>query len=466
MGTTILSPKYGNNNDAFIPEMWANESLAILEENMVLANIIHRDFSPTIAKFGDTVNTRKPSEFTARRKDMTDNVTIQDATATNIPVVLNQHVHTSFIIYDGEESKAFKDLVAEYLRPAMLANARLLDRVVAGQYHRFISNARTAGKLQSLTNSTAKRYILDTRNAQNLLKVPEDNGRNFAITPISETEILDTDIFLSAEKVGDGGTALREASIGRKLGYNFWMSQNVPYVDVAGTIDTAAGTITSATAAGNTASMACTVSGYDVAVGSWVTIAGDMQPYRVTARTFSTNTTAITVDRPLKFGCSGSAVLTAYKTCTVNLSGGYAAGYSKTIVLDGFTSGKFLQVGQILSTATVNYTVINVESASGTAQTVTLDRPLEASLANDEVLYPGPAGAYNLALHKNALGLVVRPLAAPKVSGLLASVVNYNDLSMRAVITYDGNKQGHLVTLDFLCGIAALDLDLGAIMFG
>lgn len=45
---------------AFIPALWANESIAILEENMVVSNLIHRDFENVIQNFGDTVNTRKP----------------------------------------------------------------------------------------------------------------------------------------------------------------------------------------------------------------------------------------------------------------------------------------------------------------------------------------------------------------------------------------------------------------------
>jgi hypothetical protein len=44
---------YDNNIDALIPELWAQESLAILEENMVAANLVHRDFQPVFAKFGD-----------------------------------------------------------------------------------------------------------------------------------------------------------------------------------------------------------------------------------------------------------------------------------------------------------------------------------------------------------------------------------------------------------------------------
>lgn len=33
---------YDNSISAFIPQFWANESLAILEENMVMGNLVHR----------------------------------------------------------------------------------------------------------------------------------------------------------------------------------------------------------------------------------------------------------------------------------------------------------------------------------------------------------------------------------------------------------------------------------------
>lgn len=42
----IFVPKfnaaYDNSVDAFIPEFWANESIAILEENMIMGNLVHR----------------------------------------------------------------------------------------------------------------------------------------------------------------------------------------------------------------------------------------------------------------------------------------------------------------------------------------------------------------------------------------------------------------------------------------
>jgi len=97
---------------ALIPELWANESLMILEEEMVMGNLVHRDFDPVVAQYGETVHTRQPGTFTAKRKRLQDEVTPADAVATEVPVVLNQHIYTSFHIRDGEMTKSLKNLVA------------------------------------------------------------------------------------------------------------------------------------------------------------------------------------------------------------------------------------------------------------------------------------------------------------------------------------------------------------------
>jgi hypothetical protein len=84
---------YDNDNDAFVPELWAFEGLMQLEELMVIANLVHRDFENEVASFGDVVNTRRPGEFKIRRKsDKTTSLEKQDASATNTQVALNQWV--------------------------------------------------------------------------------------------------------------------------------------------------------------------------------------------------------------------------------------------------------------------------------------------------------------------------------------------------------------------------------------
>lgn len=455
-----------NDNSAYIPEVWANESLAILLENMVIANLVHRDFENEVRNYGDVVNTRRPGEFVAKRKTDVDEITIQDAIATNVQVPLDQHFHTSFIIKDGEWSKSFKDLVTEYVAPAMQSLARAVDQVCLGQVHRYLANS--AGKLGGLDSSNAASYILDLREIMNVNKAYV-NGRRLIVSPSSETQFLKNDQFTSADKVGDNGTALREASLGRKLGFDIFMSQNVNYITDNNT-EYASGTVTSAVPAGTTGSQTVTLTGYNAVVGEFVSITGDQQPQIVSARTLSmADTTAITLVDALKFAIGATAPFKIYKAADVD--GTKAAGYAKEISIDGFAANKGPQVGQLLAFGTGvtrhTYTVIATEVVTSTNTKVWLDRPLSAGITDGDPAFPGPSGSLNLGFHRNALALVNRPLALPmQDTGVRAAVVNDQGVAMRATMQYNSIKQGTVVTLDMLCGVAVLDTNLGAVLLG
>lgn len=453
---------YANDFSSYVPSLWANESLLILEESMVAANLVHRDFQDVISGFGDTVNTRKPADFTMKRKVPTDSVTVQDATATNVQVKLDQHMHTSFLVEDANESKSFKDLVTEFLRPAMISLARGIDKVILGQAYQFAQSTYVGGHLGGLTTTNAQAYLLETRQVLNQNKAPVDD-RSLILTPTSETNFLNTGLFVQAQQVGDQGQALRDAALGRKFGLDIYMCQNMPSVVSGNT--TANGAINNGAGypAGYAGAMTVDLFAAAVTVGTWVTIGNDDRPVQVSAASGSP-CTSLTLVKPLKRAVADDAVITALAPGAVNLVAGYAAGWSKEIVVDLFTVAP--QVGQLVSfgTDTTNcYSIIAVTSTTG----ITLDRPLVAAIADDDAVNLGPAGEYNLAFHKNAIALVVRPLATPKAgTGALSAVANYNGLSMRTTITYDGNRQGHLVTLDLLCGIKVLDPLLGAVLLG
>lgn len=457
---------YANSLDAYVPELWANESLAILMENMVVANLVHRDFQDEVASFGDVVNTRKPAEFSAKRKTANDDITLQDASATNVQVPLDQHFHTSFIIRDEEWSKSFKDLVVEYVAPAMQSIARAIDQVVLGQVHKFMANA--AGKLNGMTSSTALEDILALREKMNVNKAYSD-GRRLIVTPYTETVMLTDSRFLEAQKVGDDGSALREASLGRKLGFDIFQCQNMNYINDLAT-ETAAGTVTNALAAGAGGSQTVSITGYNVVVGEFATVVGNGQPSIVSAVTLSmADTTAVTFTEANKFATLAGAVITVYVSADVN--GTYAAGYGKGINIDGHASGEGPQVGQLLAFGTGGsrhtYTIIQTEVVSATETTVWLDRPLALGLANNDLAFPGPSGSLNFAFHKNALALVTRPLVTPPQEfGARSGVVSDDGTAIRATMQYNSTKQGLVVTLDLLCGVKELDTDLGAVLYG
>jgi len=456
---------YSNSLDAYIPELWANESLSILLENMVVSNLVHRDFENQVASYGDIVNTRKPGTFVAKRKTSTDDVTTQDATATNVAVPLDQHFHTNFIIRDEEWSKSFKDLVVEYVKPAMQSIATAVDKVVLGQVHKFLANK--AGKLNGMTSSTAVEDILALRERLNVNKAYTD-GRRLIITPTTSTTMLSDSRFLEAQKVGDDGSALREASLGRKLGFDIFECQNMNYISDAST-DYASGTVTNALAAGGSGSQAVTLTGYNAVVGEYVVVVGDGQPNRVSARTVSmADTTAITLVNANVNATLAGAAFKIYKAAAVN--GAFAAGYVKGINIDTFTSAKPPQVGQLITFGTGGsshtYTIIAVDVVTpNTEVQVWLDRPLAASLANNDAAFPGPSGSLNWAFHRNALALVTRPLVTPPQQfGAQSGVVADEGMAIRATMQYNATKQGLMVTLDLLCGVKELDTALGAVL--
>jgi hypothetical protein len=458
---------YANDNDALIPELWAQEGLAILEENMVMARLVHRDFSMEVANYGDVVNTRRPNQFTAARKTDADDVVSQDAIATNVQVPLDQHVYVTFTIKDGEASKSFQDLVDYYLSPAAQEMASSVDRILCGQAHEFLANR--VGGLGEMTESTAKSDLLETREKMNVNKAYAA-GRNLVLSPQAETELLKTELFISAEKRGDDGTALRDASLGRVLGFDTYMDQNVPYVLKSST-DYVDGEMQEAEPVGET-TLNCSVLSYQAIDGEFVTIATEAKPHVISSATDDgTNTNSIVLVSGLESAVAANAAVTVYKAAQVDNAAGYAAGYSKQIQIESQGAGgnaTYVSQGQLLAFGVGanrrTYTVISAE-ADGNDTKVLLDRPLEVALVDNQDAFPGPQGSFNLAFHRNALAFVSRPLALPNTAlGVRSSVGAYNDVAMRVTMQYDITSQGTIVTLDLLCGVATLDVNLGCVL--
>lgn len=439
---------FANDSDAYIPEIWAQEGLMILENNMVAGNLVHRDFSDEIQMFGDVVNTRRPNDFVGKRKTDADNVTIQDAIATNVAVPLDQHIHTSFIIKDGEESKSFKNLVEEYLRPAVISLAQMIDEVVLAQTYRFLSN-----HVGTLGSDPTVSDLVDLNELMHTNKVPVGD-RRLVMPPAIEGAFLKIDQFTSANRVGDDGSALANASLGRKYGFDMFMDQNTP--SVAGTLDTEANAVNNI--AGYPAG--ATSIAYDglgtPAVGEWAVIAGDDTPQLISA----VGGGSITIGPGLASAVVDDAVITTYKAAAVDNAAGYAVKYAKEITIDGVTNSP--KTGQLVSIGADIYAALSTP----TATSLLLDRPLEAAVADDDVIGLGPAGNYAFAFSRNALALVTRPLAQPAAANVSSAVASFNGLSLRIVMTYDGDKQGTLVTVDLLAGVQVLDERLGAVLFG
>jgi hypothetical protein len=454
----VWTPVFDDNViEALIPEAWAQEALMVLEANAVAAGLVYRDFENEIAQFGDVVNAHRPRKFVTKRKGYDDDVVTQPAIADNIPVPLNQHLYTSFIIKDGEESKSFKSLRDMYLIPALEAINQAMDVMVLGQVYNFLGNS--VGKLGVALDEDT---VVDVETKFNTLHVPP-GMRWGLLSPQAKGQMSKIDKFTDANRIGDDGTMIRQGALGYLYGTNWVMAQNAPSISSDREVATTA--LTAAKVAGTTALVVTAfTTGHDAHVGGWLTVAGDMTPQKITAVDDGTET--ITISPGLKYDCVDTAVVTIYVPGLIDDAADYAADWYKPITVDTITvapeSGQLMSLDTIATPAAFTAESAYAVMPGATTTSILPEVPLRAAVVDNDVVGLGPSGNYSLCLHPEAIALVTRPLAAPAAgTGALSSVASYNGLSIRVVMTYDGVKQGHLVTVDMLCGIKILNTDLG-----
>ena len=182
---------------AYIPKVWAMESLRILKENMGVASLVHRDFQNEVASFGDLVHTRRPGEFKIRRRS--DTTDVQSQTPTRPATCKCRWTSGStrrFTIPEGAMSKSFLELVTIFLEPAILEIARGVDRAVLGRFASAYLGGpgQRAGHLGGLTRETAYDAVVQADEILNINKAypddrflllgPAQQGRDVAVRQV------------------------------------------------------------------------------------------------------------------------------------------------------------------------------------------------------------------------------------------------------------------------------------------
>lgn len=210
-------------NQFLTADIIAREALMLLRNNAVMSKLVHRDYSDEfVAGVGDTITIRKPAKFVA--KEFKGNIEVQDATTDSTTVTMDKHLDVSFAVTSKEMTLDIADFSAQLLVPAMQAFSDKIDNYILSLATADVTNKVTGtGNIQN--------DIVDARKHLTQAAAPLTE-RNFVYNSDIEAELLKTDLFVSAEKVGDEGTALREASLGRKFGMDFYVDQNADTANV------------------------------------------------------------------------------------------------------------------------------------------------------------------------------------------------------------------------------------------
>ncbi len=209
-------------NTFLTPNIIAREALMVLRNNAVMANLVHRDYSDEfVAGIGDTITIRKPASFAAQ--EFTDTITVQDAEEQGVTVRMDKHLDVSFAVTSRQLSMDIADFSEQLLVPAMQAFADKVDQYLLGLEAQVTGRVAHADGVIAPADLIAARKIL----GQNAAPLTE---RRFVMGTAAEADLLGSELFVSAEKVGDEGTTLREASMGRRLGFDLYVDQNIQKV--------------------------------------------------------------------------------------------------------------------------------------------------------------------------------------------------------------------------------------------
>lgn len=201
------------------PHNIAQESLIVLENELVLAGLVHRAYSKEYQHgVGSTVSIRKPWTVTDGTVS-TSTVNMATVTESSVDVVLNTHLDLTVEITTQELTMDIVDFSEQVIQPIMRARAQAVDAQLALLF-------RDVAAHYAVSSTPAVSDISGIRAVQGVMKVPMGD-RRMVVHPMTEADYMHLDAFLHAEKRGDGGKALREASMGRVLGYDWYMSQNI-----------------------------------------------------------------------------------------------------------------------------------------------------------------------------------------------------------------------------------------------
>src|SRR5881398_1273442 len=124
-----------------IVKLVAADALPILVGNLVMGNLVNRDYEPALAQAGDTINVPIPPTLIANNILEGGTVQPQNPSLGNAQIVLNTHAEATFQIPDVTKVLAVPDLLKIYMQPAVIAIAEKIESDLMNLYAGFTANA-------------------------------------------------------------------------------------------------------------------------------------------------------------------------------------------------------------------------------------------------------------------------------------------------------------------------------------
>jgi hypothetical protein len=406
------------SNTTLTADIIAKEAVAILENECVMAKLVHRGYEEEFSKkvngyeVGETVSIRRPTDFTVRDGAV---AAAQDVVEGKTTFTVDKQKGVDFKFTSQDLTLQIGELGERVIKPAMIQIGEQIDRDLMALY-KDVPNHVTipSGGINSYADFALAAERMDT------VAIPSGD-RSAVLSPADTWALLgsQTGLYMNGPATG----AYREGNLGRIAGIDTYMSQNVPLHTTGARTGTDVSDTTGET--------------YDSGY-TWATVK---------------DSTSVT------FHIDGMAS---------NTAGYYKKG-------DTFTLSTVYDVNPVSKERLAHlkmFTVMSDTTSSGSEADVSIWPPIilsgaqkTAELSTGSVLdgltvtYQGVASTgyrQNLFFHKNAFGLVMVPMVSPP-GAIDVGRRSYKGFSVRIIPVYDGINDHSMWRCDVLYGTKTID---------
>jgi hypothetical protein len=218
---TITSSNVANA----IVKLVAADALPALMGNLVLGNLVNRDYERTLARAGDTVNVPIPPTLVANNIAEGGTVQTQNPNLGNAQIVLSTHVEATFQVPDVTKVLAVPDLLKVYLQPAVVALAERIETDLLQLYPQFTTNTAVGTGGTTITEAVVDAAETALFNA----KVPASRDKYLVVNPATYSALRQIPRFSEYNTVGEAGLrTMIDGAVGKMKDLYIFRSQFVP----------------------------------------------------------------------------------------------------------------------------------------------------------------------------------------------------------------------------------------------
>lgn len=203
-------------NTLLTPSIITKETLVILENNLVAAGKVNRQFENQFVKIGTTLTIRKPNRFKVVKGPA---LQIQDITEPSTSISISNQAHVDFQFSSQELTLTIEEFSERYCKPAAVELANTVDYDVLTNFDQVFNLVGTPGTVPN--TFAASVMLVGTRMDQG--SVPQD-GRVLVLEPVSYWQLANGLIGLYVKSVAEPALKGFLAAIGN---FEIYEDQNI-----------------------------------------------------------------------------------------------------------------------------------------------------------------------------------------------------------------------------------------------